>query len=106
MKSSVGLASTTITSQNVNQSTDGNQADASEIETLTGLSGDLEKKLEDLQQFVLQPKSIIFEVLKMVSAAKAGQNSIINSIEFFTDGYKREQWRLTVHKMDRKWTGF
>ncbi|KAF6173664.1 hypothetical protein GIB67_023023 [Kingdonia uniflora] len=80
MKSSVGSASTTITSQNVDQSTDGNQAGASEIETLTGLSGDLEKKLEDLQQFVLQPKSIIFEVLKMVSAAKAGQNSIINSI--------------------------
>ncbi|KAF6150714.1 hypothetical protein GIB67_020797 [Kingdonia uniflora] len=81
---------------NVDQSTDGNQADASEIETLTGLSRDLEKKPEDLQQFVLQPKSIIFEVLKMVSAAKVGQNSIINSIEFFTDGYKREQWRFRL----------
>ncbi|KAF6163561.1 hypothetical protein GIB67_022126 [Kingdonia uniflora] len=49
MKSSVGSASTTITSQNVDQSMDGNQADASEIETPTGLSRDLEKKLEDLQ---------------------------------------------------------
>ncbi|KAF6166544.1 hypothetical protein GIB67_005406 [Kingdonia uniflora] len=77
MKSSVGSASTTITSQNVDQSADGYQADASEIETLTGLSGDLEKKLEDLQQFVLQPKSIISEaLLKMVSAAKTGQNSV------------------------------
>ncbi|KAK0604565.1 hypothetical protein LWI29_016964 [Acer saccharum] len=41
-----------------------------EIETLTGLAGELEKKLEDLQQMILNPKSILSEILGM-AAAKA-----------------------------------
>ncbi|XP_039042373.1 protein HGV2-like [Hibiscus syriacus] len=39
-----------------------------EIETLAGLAEDLEKKLEDLQQLVSNPKSIIAELLGMASA--------------------------------------
>ncbi|KAK9285157.1 hypothetical protein L1049_024343 [Liquidambar formosana] len=64
-------------SQVVNQSSNGSQFDnavsdkESEIETLNGLSGELEKKLEDLQQLVLNPTSILSEILGMVSAAKA-----------------------------------
>ncbi|OIV94755.1 hypothetical protein TanjilG_12968 [Lupinus angustifolius] len=42
-----------------------------EIETLTGLASELEKKLEDLQQQVLNPKSILAELLGIASA-KAG----------------------------------
>ncbi|PNT26888.1 hypothetical protein POPTR_007G034200v4 [Populus trichocarpa] len=48
-----------------------------EIETLTGLSGELEKKLEDLQQLVLNPKSILSEILGMVAAkGKGGEKSV------------------------------
>ncbi|KAK2657339.1 hypothetical protein Ddye_010391 [Dipteronia dyeriana] len=39
-----------------------------EIETLTGLAGELEKKLEDLQQMILNPKSILSEILGMAAA--------------------------------------
>ncbi|KAK9136431.1 hypothetical protein Syun_015761 [Stephania yunnanensis] len=39
-----------------------------EITTLTGLSSELEKKLEDLQQLVSQPSSLLSEVLSMISA--------------------------------------
>ncbi|KAL2252312.1 NASP-related protein sim3 isoform X2 [Sesamum indicum] len=42
-----------------------------EIETLTGLCGELEKKLEDLQQLVSNPKSILSDILGMMSAARA-----------------------------------
>ncbi|KAK7406614.1 hypothetical protein VNO78_08243 [Psophocarpus tetragonolobus] len=42
----------------------------SEIETLKGLSSELEKKLEDLQQLVSNPKSILSEILG-IAAAKA-----------------------------------
>ncbi|GMI68107.1 NUCLEAR AUTOANTIGENIC SPERM PROTEIN [Hibiscus trionum] len=43
-----------------------------EIETLVGLAEDLEKKLEDLQQLVANPKSIIAEILGMASAKARG----------------------------------
>ncbi|CAJ1929854.1 unnamed protein product [Sphenostylis stenocarpa] len=43
----------------------------SEIETLKSLSTELEKKLEDLQQLVSNPKSILAEILG-IAAAKAG----------------------------------
>ncbi|CAN1190967.1 NASP-related protein sim3 [Linum perenne] len=43
-----------------------------EIETLTGLSVELEKKLEDLQQLVVNPKSILQEILGMASARARG----------------------------------
>ncbi|GMI86431.1 NUCLEAR AUTOANTIGENIC SPERM PROTEIN [Hibiscus trionum] len=47
-----------------------------EIETLAGLAEDLEKKLEDLQQLVANPKSIIAEILGMASAkARGGEKS-------------------------------
>ncbi|XP_010263825.1 PREDICTED: nuclear autoantigenic sperm protein [Nelumbo nucifera] len=39
-----------------------------EIETLNGLSGELEKKLEDLQQQASNPTSLFSEILKMASA--------------------------------------
>ncbi|XP_061374460.1 uncharacterized protein LOC133316697 [Gastrolobium bilobum] len=42
-----------------------------EIATLTGLSSELEKKLEDLQQLVVNPTSILSEILG-IAAAKAG----------------------------------
>ncbi|CAN1343510.1 NASP-related protein sim3 [Linum perenne] len=45
-----------------------------EIETLTGLSVELEKKLEDLQQLVVNPKSILQEILGMASARARGGN--------------------------------
>ncbi|XVF61928.1 hypothetical protein PTKIN_Ptkin08bG0174400 [Pterospermum kingtungense] len=40
-----------------------------EIETLAGLAEDLEKKLDDVQQLVANPKSIIAELLGMASAS-------------------------------------
>lgn len=43
----------------------------SEIETLTGLCGELEKKLEDLQQLVSNPKSILSDILGGIISAKA-----------------------------------
>ncbi|XAR73928.1 hypothetical protein NMG60_11008061 [Bertholletia excelsa] len=43
-----------------------------EIETLNGLSGELEKKLEDLQQLVSNPTSILSDILGMVSAKAKG----------------------------------
>ncbi|KAK7252863.1 hypothetical protein RIF29_37112 [Crotalaria pallida] len=42
-----------------------------EIETLTGLSSELEKKLEDLQQQVLNPKSVLAELLQGIASGKA-----------------------------------
>ncbi|KAF7828781.1 NASP-related protein sim3 [Senna tora] len=42
-----------------------------EIDTLSGLSSELERKLEDLQQLVSNPKSILSEILGL-AAAKAG----------------------------------
>ncbi|XP_050388226.1 uncharacterized protein LOC126805423 [Argentina anserina] len=47
-----------------------------EIQTLTELCGDLEKKLEDLQQLVSNPRNILADLLGMVSAkAKAAEKS-------------------------------
>ncbi|KAL3640252.1 hypothetical protein CASFOL_015220 [Castilleja foliolosa] len=47
-----------------------------EIETLTGLCGELEKKLEDLQQLVSNPKSIISDIMEIMAAkAKATEKS-------------------------------
>ncbi|XP_042066390.1 NASP-related protein sim3-like [Salvia splendens] len=43
----------------------------SEIETLIGLCGELEKKLEDLQQLVSNPKSILSDILGGIMSAKA-----------------------------------
>ncbi|KAI5665858.1 hypothetical protein M9H77_15711 [Catharanthus roseus] len=43
-----------------------------EIETLTGLSVELEKKLEDLQQLVSNPKSFLSDILAMAAAKARG----------------------------------
>ncbi|KAF8377473.1 hypothetical protein HHK36_030852 [Tetracentron sinense] len=85
VKSSSGSAATSSLSdcdQKINQSSSGPLSDLSvsdkevEIETLTGLSGELEKKLEDLQQLVLNPTSIFLEALKMVPAKEmSGEKS-------------------------------
>ncbi|KAG4153843.1 hypothetical protein ERO13_D03G018900v2 [Gossypium hirsutum] len=85
VKTSSDLASSSATSElddGVQQSSSGSQTVISvkdkeaEIETLAGLAEDLEKKLEDLQQLVANPKSIIAEILGMASAkAKADEKS-------------------------------
>ncbi|KAK6152679.1 hypothetical protein DH2020_012318 [Rehmannia glutinosa] len=50
-----------------------------EIETLTGLCSELEKKLEDLQQLVSNPKSILSDILGMMSAkAKATEKTAVS----------------------------
>ncbi|KAF1873476.1 hypothetical protein Lal_00027514 [Lupinus albus] len=52
-----------------------------EIETLTGLASELEKKLEDLQQQVLNPKSILAELLGIASAkAVSGKESSVGKL--------------------------
>ncbi|KAJ6398508.1 hypothetical protein OIU77_019325 [Salix suchowensis] len=43
-----------------------------EIETLTGRSAEMEKKHEDLQHMILNPKSIIAEIIGMVSDKEKG----------------------------------
>ncbi|XXG49295.1 hypothetical protein AAC387_Pa02g3516 [Persea americana] len=61
-----------------NQLSDGAQLGSSiskkveEIETLSGLSSELEKKLEDLQQVIQNPKSVLSEILKMVGSKSMG----------------------------------
>ncbi|GAA0185899.1 chaperone [Lithospermum erythrorhizon] len=46
-----------------------------EIETLTGLASELDKKLEDLQQLVSSPSSILADILGLVSAKVRGANN-------------------------------
>ncbi|XP_073124943.1 NASP-related protein sim3 isoform X2 [Henckelia pumila] len=51
----------------------------SEIDTLTGLCDELEKKLEDLQQLALNPTSILSDILGIISAkAKASEKSAVS----------------------------
>ncbi|KAF2283650.1 hypothetical protein GH714_013255 [Hevea brasiliensis] len=76
-------------SSNDLQSDKGVRDKESEIETLTGLSGELEKKLEDLQQLALNPKSILSEILGIAAAkARSGEKSaapaVINSSQMAT----------------------
>ncbi|KAK6237553.1 hypothetical protein QUC31_003022 [Theobroma cacao] len=77
VKSSAGSALSSAASElddGVQQSSNGSQTVKSitdkeaEMTTLAGLAEDLEKKLEDLQQLASNPKSIIAELLGMVSA--------------------------------------
>ncbi|OVA18607.1 Tetratricopeptide repeat [Macleaya cordata] len=82
VKSSASSTSTVIvpdTQQNVDPAVGGSQSSSAsdkeaEIETLSGLSSELEKKLEDLQQLVLHPTSILADVLKMVAARSTGND--------------------------------
>ncbi|GAB2223998.1 hypothetical protein Droror1_Dr00004743 [Drosera rotundifolia] len=50
-----------------------------EIETLTGLASELEKKLEDLQQLVSNPKSILSDIMGMMMAKQKGGSSMAPS---------------------------
>ncbi|XP_055805023.1 uncharacterized protein LOC129873855 [Solanum dulcamara] len=64
---------TTNLDQIARQSSSASQSDSvsakeAEVETLTGLSAELEKKLEDLQQCMSNPSSILSDILGMVSA--------------------------------------
>lgn len=64
---------TTNVDQIARQSSSASQSDSvsakeAEVETLTGLSAELEKKLEDLQQCMSNPSSILSDILGMVSA--------------------------------------
>ncbi|KAL5715074.1 hypothetical protein ACHQM5_016952 [Ranunculus cassubicifolius] len=62
--------------EEISTSTDSSVSDKeSEIETINGLSSDLEKKLEDLQQLVVQPNTFVAEFLKMIAAKAAGNGS-------------------------------
>lgn len=57
---------------NVSESDNSVTEKGAEIETLIGLCGELEKKLEDLQQVALNPKSILSEILGMAAAKSRG----------------------------------
>ncbi|KAA8531776.1 hypothetical protein F0562_006507 [Nyssa sinensis] len=81
LKSSSGSTATSSApefDQTVQHSSNGLECDDSvadkeaEIETLTGVSSELEKKLEDLQQLVSNPKSILSDILAMMSAKSSG----------------------------------
>ncbi|KAJ8567210.1 hypothetical protein K7X08_019418 [Anisodus acutangulus] len=66
-------SATTNVDQIARQSSSASQSDSvsakeAEVETLTGLSAELEKKLEDLQQCTSNPSSILSDILGMVSA--------------------------------------
>ncbi|KAL2552089.1 Tetratricopeptide repeat (TPR)-like superfamily protein [Forsythia ovata] len=64
--------------QSSNTSGDSLADKETEIETLAGLSGELEKKLEDLHQLVSNPTSILSDILGMMSAKARGaeQNAL------------------------------
>ncbi|XP_028763980.1 nuclear autoantigenic sperm protein isoform X2 [Neltuma alba] len=59
-----------------------------EIDTLTGLSSELERKLEDLQQLISNPKSILSEILGLaaakVGAGRAPSSSGVSSSQMAT----------------------
>ncbi|KAF8410605.1 hypothetical protein HHK36_003137 [Tetracentron sinense] len=90
VKGSSGSAAT-LTGSDINQKiallSSGSLSDPSasdkeaEFETLTRLSGELGKNLEDLQHLVLNPTSIFFEALKMVPAkAMSNEKSTIPKV--------------------------
>ncbi|KAJ4964646.1 hypothetical protein NE237_016495 [Protea cynaroides] len=86
LKSKTGSGETVedaILKQKHQQSSTGSQAEPSvsykesDIGALKELSSELEKKLEDLQQLVLNPSSIFSDVLKMISAKATGSQKTI-----------------------------
>ncbi|XVF17786.1 hypothetical protein REPUB_Repub10bG0153700 [Reevesia pubescens] len=62
-------------SSNDSQTVESVKDKEAEIQTLAGLAEDLEKKLEDLQQLVANPKSIIAEILGMASARRGEKSA-------------------------------
>ncbi|KAL7224028.1 hypothetical protein ACSBR1_025478 [Camellia fascicularis] len=74
------LDQTVQLSSNGSQSNDSVTDKEAEIETLTGLSDELEKKLEDLQQLVSSPTSILSDILGMISAKARGTDKNAPSV--------------------------
>ncbi|XP_019195583.1 PREDICTED: NASP-related protein sim3 isoform X2 [Ipomoea nil] len=64
--------STAAESSKMLQSTDSSQDNEAEIKTLTGLCSELEKKLEELNQLVSNPTSILQDILGIVAAKAKG----------------------------------
>ncbi|KAJ0457614.1 putative tetratricopeptide-like helical domain superfamily [Helianthus annuus] len=62
-------------SSSTSRTTDSVADKEKEIEILTGLSTELEKKLEDLQQIVSNPSSILSDILGMMAAKGKGGGS-------------------------------
>ncbi|KAL7606045.1 hypothetical protein Lser_V15G20491 [Lactuca serriola] len=62
-------------SSNASQTNDPISEKEKEIEILTGLSTELEKKLEDLEQIVSNPSSILSDILGMMAARGGGEGS-------------------------------
>ncbi|XP_076932280.1 NASP-related protein sim3-like [Bidens hawaiensis] len=62
-------------SSSASQTTDSVADKEKEVEILTGLSTELEKKLEDLQQIVSNPSSILSDILGMMAAKAKGGSS-------------------------------
>nr|POE92833.1 isoform 2 of nuclear autoantigenic sperm protein [Quercus suber] len=74
---------------NVSESDNSVTEKGAEIETLIGLCGELEKKLEDLQQVALNPKSILSEILGMAAlksrvSEKSASPAVMNSSQMGT----------------------
>ncbi|XP_052198090.1 uncharacterized protein LOC127804986 isoform X2 [Diospyros lotus] len=71
---STGASAVSVSDHAVQMSSNGSQSNGSDmdkeadIEILTGLSLELEKKLEDLQQLASNPTSILSDILGMLSA--------------------------------------
>ncbi|KAI3452093.1 hypothetical protein Pfo_008758 [Paulownia fortunei] len=73
------LCQTVQPSSRASQSGDSLAGREAEIGTLTGLCGELEKKLEDLQQLVSNPTSILSDILGMMSAkARAAEKNAVS----------------------------
>nr|GMD56845.1 NASP-related protein sim3 isoform X2 [Ipomoea batatas] len=71
---------TAAESSNMLQSTDSSQDNEAEIETLTGLCSELEKKLEELNQLVSNPTSILQDILGIVAAKAKGADKSSASV--------------------------
>ncbi|KAA8547283.1 hypothetical protein F0562_003853 [Nyssa sinensis] len=77
---SIGSSAAPECDQTVQYASSGSQTDDSvadkeaEIATLTDLTGELEKKLEDLKQLVSNPTSILSEILGLVSVKVRTEN--------------------------------
>ncbi|XP_019233464.1 PREDICTED: protein HGV2 isoform X2 [Nicotiana attenuata] len=77
--------SATNVDQIARQSSSASQSDSvsakeTEIETLTGLSAELEKKLEDLQQCMSNPSSILSDIMGLVSGKARSPEKAASSI--------------------------
>ncbi|KAK9750026.1 hypothetical protein RND81_02G167700 [Saponaria officinalis] len=89
LKSTLASTTTSAASETVqvegdssvaSQANDSVSITQAEIETLMSLSGDLEKKLEDLQQLVSNPSSILSDILGlMVAKARTNEQAVASA---------------------------